>query len=193
MLKNNNTVAEVLLALCVIMSSMLIFSGCNKLFEDDQDRINKTIEQLERHAPGCRALRLLRKATPQSLQTPTIVYARLVEQKKTVILLVKWIESAPSADSIGIRLPEKSSWKIYPLFAEEIELNKSEAERGFVLFTGGVAWEPDSDEWREISPAIRSGKCSAALFKDGRKYSHAQTIKYIKGPTLKMKTTDNLE
>jgi hypothetical protein len=184
MSRNRAAIGTFLFCAGMGLVAMCILSACDKQHDDDQSRIEKTIEELETHAPQSRALGTLRKSTPTSLQNPTITFARLVEQKETVTLLLEWVESTPSAMAVGIRCGDSDSWKLYPIGEANTQANLEEAERGFVLFNAAVSWDPDSDLWFAIAADVRAGQCTAALFKDGQVVSNIEAIKYISGPTI---------
>lgn len=176
-----------ILALCVCsVVSISGLAGCHEQGSAPADRKAITIDELERHAPGSKALRLLREASPASLRTPTVVFARVFEQRETVALWVEWLALKPSADAVGIRPTPHSEWRIYRLLKGELEQNRAHAARGFVLFTGGasVPWAPKAEEWLDIAPDIRAGRAEAALFKNNARISDTVPVEYIKGPTL---------
>lgn len=181
-------VKDMLLVVMVVIAASMA-AGCDgaRDRDDSQERIDKTIEEIEEHAPGQRTLLMrLRAATPQSLKTPDLVPpARLVEQKRTVVMAVDWIERRPTVDAVMIS--RKASGYTTSQRMEEgfMSENRKAEQRGFVLFSYTAGWEPGSDEWAALKKEIESGGCEVVLMRDGEPVSNTVTLKYIAGPTLR--------
>ena len=159
---------------------VLLAPGC----DDSQERIDKTIEEIEEHYPEGILLKRLRAATPESLKTPDLLYARLVEQKRTVSLLVRWIENEPTVDAIMISRKASGYTTSQPIEEAYMSDNREAVERGFVLFNDCLGWEPGSDEWAALKKEIDGGGCEVVLMRDGQPASNSVPLEYIAGPTL---------
>ncbi len=184
-MSRNRAYCERAILLCAGFCVLLVCtSGCKDRNNDARDRIDRTKKQLEAHAPNSLALAELGQATPESLRQPKIVFARLVEQRKTVALLIEWIEFAPTVEAVGVRCSETEPWQMYPLDGDTVQANRQDAERGFVLYNVVVSWDPKGDSWLALAPDVRVGKCHAALFRDDQLVSNVVPIEYIRGPTL---------
>ena len=158
-------------------TGMLLANTCGCNDSDVKDRLRQTIEDLQKYGGPPGALDALKNATVTSLERPQITRAVVIEKDASVTMLIDWIETTPSAESVVISCPEgdyKWEWIIDSENRRE-NLRKSEHH---VLFDVVHAFDRDCDEWLNLREALRGGACTVSLWRDGEAVSNTVDLRY---------------
>lgn len=161
------------------VSSLIGVAGCRNEPSQKDDvlqRLQHTIRELEEHARDSKVLPLLRRATPETLNTPALAYVSVFEQPKSLRLWLEWIEARPTPDAIRISNYETDYEKTLPFdllyTGENAKMSKSSVLFGYVH-----AFDADSDEWQELRKSIAGGEALAVLLRRGEAVSNTVPVK----------------
>lgn len=141
--------------------------SCDDPHGDTQNRLDKTIRDVQEQDGSEKVLRALKKATPESLSTPDIVYARVYAQPSSVRLWIEWVEDAPSPDAVLLRGTDTAYRKEFPFGVTYLQENKKMSGEG-VLFRFVHAIDPQSDTWRELRSQLTAQGVEAVLLSDSK-------------------------
>jgi len=161
------------LTLLAILSAC---SGCGD--RDVQRRLDQSIRDLQRYGDRD-VLATLRQATPETLQTPTIVWVRAYAPPVSSRwgLWVKWVEKRPTPNAMLVynhKTGYRNEFVFDELFLNE---NKREAEVGFD-YNAAWFWEPRSEEWNALERQLQDGEAEAVLLRDGKPVSHVSKVEF---------------
>jgi hypothetical protein len=162
--------AESMRSLYIIMVAAVVMAAgcsCDVPNSATQKRLDKTIRDVQEHGGSEDILRALKKATPETLSAPDIVYARVYAQPSSVRLWIEWIEASPSPDAVLIRNTNAGYRKEFPFDETYLEENRKMSEEG-VLFRFVHAIEPQSDTWQKLKSHLTSQGTEAVLLIDGQ-------------------------
>ena len=157
---------------CALLAALCV--GCRG---DVERRLEKSVGDIEQHGEpsDLPILLALRKATPRTLETPQLVYARLYASARNVRLWVEWIEAKPTPDAVLIRNAQTG-------FAQTFEIDdtyRAENERQSkqcVMFSFVHVIEPESDAWSTLRGQIAGGNADAVMLRDGTEVSNVVSV-----------------
>lgn len=170
---------KVLVSVCTnLLVVAFLLTGCSNSQSDDgsvKTRLARTIHDLEEYSPNDEALKLLHKATPQTLKSPKIVFARFYASPKNVRLWVEWIGATPTASAILIRNMATGFQRIFPIDQVYVKENKRISKIG-VLFRFVQIIEPGSKEWHNMRAQLTDSGAEAVLLRDKTPVSSAVQV-----------------
>jgi len=175
MMRSREKVGTFLMMACTFACAIV---GCPKDNSDVKRRVKQTIESLEEHGGAPEALARLKTATLDSLDTPYLCRAVVLDKPKTIRLVVEWVEKFPTPDSFEIICSEAGyahTVKIDPLYEKENRLMAKES----VLFSIVHAYESQSSEWLGLREALGRGNCQGHLVRRGKMISNMCRVEYI--------------
>jgi len=174
---------HVLITLAVGALGLAVVLWATRGESDLQRRVNWTIEQLQRHSPGDPHIARLKAATPESLRTPELVSARIIEQRKSALLMVNWIEAEPIADGVRLTCAETGFSCTLAIDASDRKNNLVEAKR-VVCFVAGWTYAKDEAQWIALKNAVTQSHCQLVLLRQGAPSSNAMKLEWVRGGSL---------
>lgn len=154
--------------------------GCSDN-SDVTERLKSTIRDIKQYGGGSfddLLLKALQKATPQTLQTPELVYVSvsgITRSTPNIRLWLYWIEAKSTPDAVLVRNAESGYQKIFAFDELYFKENKRLNEIG-VLFHFVHAFEPESDIWKSFRTQIANGNAEAVLLRDGKQVSNVVKV-----------------
>jgi len=176
----------ILFRLCQALaaSSLICVPSCRDKPSQKDDvlqRLQRTIRDVEEHFRDSKVLPLLKRATPETLNTPALAYVAAFERPTSVRLWLEWIEAKPTPDAVRISNYETGYEKTLPFdmlyIGENAMLRKST-----VLFRYVHAFEPDSVEWQQLRKSIAGGEALAVLLPKEEAVSNTVPVKLTVAP-----------
>ena len=149
-------------------------AGCNREEYEVQRRLEQSIDDNRKHFRDKDVDDVLKKATPKTLETPTIIYARVDSSSpRGVALLVRWIEKYPTPDALLLRNDKTGYQQIFAIHPDYIDQNNEDANVT-VHFYSFWRLEHDSDEWKGLESQLQDGEITvtAVLLRDGKPVSN---------------------
>jgi len=166
---------HVLIAVVVSALGLAVILWATLGESDLERRVNWTIEDLQRHAPGNTGIVPLKAATPQSLRTPELVWARIMDQPESIILMVNWIEAEPTVDGVRIMCEETGFSSTIAVEDWCKKSNLDDAE-GFVYFGAYWKYAKDDANWLAVKNSMTRSHCQLVLLRQGAEVSNVMEL-----------------
>ncbi|MDP6046080.1 MAG: hypothetical protein QGG25_10760, partial [Phycisphaerae bacterium] len=170
-----NSLRHVLIVLAVSALGLAVILWATLGESDLQRRVNWTIEELQQHSPGNPGIVPLKAATPQSLRTPELVWARIMDQPESVVLMVNWIEAKPTVDGVRITCEETGFSSTIAVEGWRKRSNSDDAER-FVYFGAYWKYAKDDTTWLAVKNAMTRSPCQLVLLRQGAEVSNVMEL-----------------
>lgn len=168
------TVPGLLLSMVLTGCAVYDPSGVENRLEQTIRDIQLTSKEMEEYL-----LRRLRSATPESLQHPTLNFARLylflrdspsdepkIENADELEIVFNWMEATPTVQGLRLYSQKSGSKANLSLSPEQLEAAEKQSRR-YVIYTHAFRFRADTQKGHHVLQVFRDGGAHAVLLGHG--------------------------